>query len=625
MRRLVAADGADAFVQLSVGGRAFETTIGHLTGFPNSVLAALWQQHRQGSDPKGPMRVDGDPSLFHLILNYLRRGKLPVVTDVSQLQWLEAEAEEYKLNGEGELADLCRNAYKRLDTVKVIQLLNGQRNLSGMDMRRLDLSNIDFRGASMYRARADEAVLSDAMLSGMDTNLRHASFRRAKASRAVFREAQIEEATFCGATLTEASFVGANACKADFGEAELSGAILSGAKLAEASFVEAVAPNADFSKAGVKSAKLCGAKLAEASFAEAAAPKADFSRAELSNATLSGANLAEASFREAVARNADFSKANLSGADLQSTDLTAADLSGANLSGANLAGVNLSGATFTGATFAGALNLRAATFDHLRGAILNGLDLTGVDLGGKDLSGANLAGANLASANLAGANLSDVNLASANLIAVVNLSGANLTRTNFAGALMAGVEFDGLCRAKDLVSVEVSKPLNGTRFQGGSVLAGPNISCNSVITSLARLASGCMMAISVHFGTGGDSDQYFGVLNRNCNGESNSRLREAGGWCVRGQLPPLRKRRGRLLSSGLASQGEINQDVRRRFGWPSVLPLSSHRADHIHGRAAGGRIVASGRALQQLGQGRCGRHSSSGAAWGCRLRIKPLP
>ena len=273
MRRLVATDGLDAFVQLCVGGRTFESTIGQLTRFPNSALAALWQQHRQGSDPKGPMRVDGDPSLFHLVLNYLRRGKLPVVTDVSQLQWLEAEAEEYELNGEGELADMCRDAYKRLDTVKVMQLLNGQRNLSGMDMRRLDLSNIDFRGASMYRARADEAMLSDAMLSGEDTNLRHASFCRANAARAIFRESQLAEAKLCGATLIEASFVQAVAPKADFGKAELADAKLGGAKLAEASFVEAVAPRADFSKAEMPSAKLGGATLTEASFAQAVAPK----------------------------------------------------------------------------------------------------------------------------------------------------------------------------------------------------------------------------------------------------------------------------------------------------------------------------------------------------------------
>eukprot|EP00900_Chrysochromulina_parva_P022902 jgi/Chrpa1/5245/Chrysochromulina_OHIO_Genome00019542-RA len=232
MRRLAIADGPDAFVELCVGGRMFETTIGCLTRFPKSELATLWHQHRTSNDREGPVRIDGDPSLFHLILNYLRRGKLPIVTDVSQLQWLEAEAEEYKLNGKGELADLCRDAHKRLDTFKVMQLLNGQRNLSGMDMRRLDLSDIDYRGASMYRARADEANLSDAMLSGADTNLRHASFCRADAARAHFGEAQLEEAKLCGATLTQACFEKAVAPKADFGKADLSDARLGGAKLA---------------------------------------------------------------------------------------------------------------------------------------------------------------------------------------------------------------------------------------------------------------------------------------------------------------------------------------------------------------------------------------------------------
>ncbi|KAL3901489.1 MAG: hypothetical protein SGPRY_012268, partial [Prymnesium sp.] len=205
-----------------------ETTIGDLTRFPHSVLATLWQQHRMSHNHKGPVRVNGDPSLFHLILNYLRRGKLPIVTDVLQLQWLEAEAEEYKLNGEGELADLCRDAYKRLDTAKIMQLLNGQRNLSAMDMRRLDLSDIDFRGASMYR-----------------------------------------QAKLGGAKLMEASFVQAVALNADFGNAELGGAKLGGAKLGGASFVEAVAPKADFSKTEMPWAKLGGAKLTEASFVQA--------------------------------------------------------------------------------------------------------------------------------------------------------------------------------------------------------------------------------------------------------------------------------------------------------------------------------------------------------------------
>ena len=352
MRRLAIADGPDAFVELRVGGRMFETTIGCLTRFPQSVLATLWHQHRTSNDREGPVRIDGDPSLFHLILNYLRRGKLPIVTDVSQLQWLEAEAEEYCLNGKGELADLCRDAHKRLDTFKVMQLLNGQRNLSGMDMRQLDLSDIDFRGASMYRARADEADLSDAMLSGADTNLRHASFCRADAARAQFGEAQLEEAKLCGATLTQACFANAVAPKADFGKADLSDARLKGAKLAGASFVDAVAP------------------------------RADFSFADLSLCDLKGADLNGAEMRATILKGA-----------LNLRFATFDNLRGAILDGVDLAGVDLGGKDLSGAKIAGAVNLRAATFDNLRGAILDGVDLAGVDLGGKDLSGAKFEGA----------------------------------------------------------------------------------------------------------------------------------------------------------------------------------------------------------------------------------------
>ena len=102
------------------------------------------------------------------------------------IEWLERESKRYRLD---ELTRQCRDAYKRLDTVKVMQLLNGQRNLSGMDMRQLDLSDIDFRGASLYRARVDEANLSDAMLSGAGTNLQQASLCRVRAQGSLVRSA----------------------------------------------------------------------------------------------------------------------------------------------------------------------------------------------------------------------------------------------------------------------------------------------------------------------------------------------------------------------------------------------------------------------------------------------------
>ena len=154
MQGLVATDGQDTFVQLRVCGQMFETTIGNLTYFPHSVLATIWHNHRKGKDPEGPVRVNGDPSLFHLILEYLRcPGKLPIIADASQLQWLERQGEYY---GFIELRQLCRDASKSRNTFQVVQLLTIKQPLwhehAAADARSLHAhySNcIDFRGASM--------------------------------------------------------------------------------------------------------------------------------------------------------------------------------------------------------------------------------------------------------------------------------------------------------------------------------------------------------------------------------------------------------------------------------------------------------------------------------------------
>ena len=461
MQALVAADGQDAFVEICVGGRTFETTIGCLTRFPHSVLAALWHEHRSKGNT-GPLRVNGDPSHFHLILKHLRSPeKLPVVSDVSQIQWLECEGEYYRLD---DLMLQCRDAYKRLDTVRVMQLLNGQRNLSGMDMRRLDLSDIDFRGASMYRARVDEANLSDAMLSGPETNLRHASFCRIRAPRAAFSHAQMSSAQCVSAILTEAVLESVRAAKADFSKAELGGAILRGSVLTETLFVEASAPRAVFSKAQMGSAKMGGSTLTEAVFEQAKAAKADFGKAELGGANFGGAELCEASFVEASAPRAVFSKAQMWSAKLGGSTLTEAvfeqaqaakaDLSNCNLSKANFRAANLSNANLSGANMQGCAVINAdLSGANLEGAVLPAWDsglLAGVKLKGafgwipasKDLSGAMLAGADLSRCDL-----SDVNLSGANLM-YANLDGANLEGAilpAWGSDLMAGVRLSRVC------------------------------------------------------------------------------------------------------------------------------------------------------------------------------------
>jgi hypothetical protein len=109
MRALTEEDGLDSFAELHVGGRAFVTTVASITRFPRSLLASLWQDHRQ-SRSSAPFRVDGDPTHFQLIVNHLRDpSRLPVeARDSAQvLRWLEREAERYHLDT---LLEQCRHA-----------------------------------------------------------------------------------------------------------------------------------------------------------------------------------------------------------------------------------------------------------------------------------------------------------------------------------------------------------------------------------------------------------------------------------------------------------------------------------------------------------------------------------
>ena len=109
------------------------------------------------------------------------------------------EAKTYKLE---ELARMCKDAYKRLNAVEVMQLFNGQRNMSGMDMRRLDLSDIDFRGSSFYRARLDGACLQHSNLSGKDVSLVGASLVGVDAPFARFSGCVAQQSDFSKAVFS---------------------------------------------------------------------------------------------------------------------------------------------------------------------------------------------------------------------------------------------------------------------------------------------------------------------------------------------------------------------------------------------------------------------------------------
>lgn len=109
-------------VELDVSGERFIVSIKSLARYPQSTLSMDVHTHQVegpsegeaagGSKAAGPLQVsiDGDPLHFLLITSYLRSpdGSLPVVSDASQLRWLEKEARYYQLD---ELAQLCKDAY----------------------------------------------------------------------------------------------------------------------------------------------------------------------------------------------------------------------------------------------------------------------------------------------------------------------------------------------------------------------------------------------------------------------------------------------------------------------------------------------------------------------------------
>merc|ERR1712117_97739 len=88
-------------ITLNVGGTVFTTTIATLTKYPNSLLAAMFNQESERpparKDDNGNFFIDAEPEPFKFILRFLRRGKLSQYIDGRTLEQLEWEADYYGL------------------------------------------------------------------------------------------------------------------------------------------------------------------------------------------------------------------------------------------------------------------------------------------------------------------------------------------------------------------------------------------------------------------------------------------------------------------------------------------------------------------------------------------------
>jgi uncharacterized protein YjbI with pentapeptide repeats len=200
-------------------------------------------------------------------------------------------------------------------------------DLSGRDLRRLDLAGVDFKGANLARA-----TLFGSDLAG--TNL-----AKANLTGAVLDRVTITKTNFADADLTQATILRPNIFSSleavssevpTFAGARLAGAHLSGR----------------FDLVNFRGADLTAARFGPKD------PRSEeliTGRVELTGSDFSAAILRDANLSRSVAKYARFTRADLRGANLAYANFKGADFTGADLDGADFTGAVLDGANFTDA------------------------------------------------------------------------------------------------------------------------------------------------------------------------------------------------------------------------------------------------------------------------------------
>ncbi|KAG4166920.1 hypothetical protein ERO13_A13G164200v2 [Gossypium hirsutum] len=251
--------------------------------FENFKVLMLLSLSRKDIDHKmqvGYVFVDRDGKHFRHILNWLRDGVVPTLTD-SEYSELIREAEYYQLLGLIEGVSSVLNKRKEdekspaeLTRTDIIKCIQSERDLSLVDFSFACLKNVFFSRANLQCAK--------------------------------FRDVDAVGSNFHNATLRECEFTGAN----------LRGALLAGANLQSANLQDASLIDCSFCVADLRSAHLQSADLTDANLEGANLEGANLKGAKLSNANLKGANLQRAYLRHVNLRDTHLEGAKLDGANL---------------------------------------------------------------------------------------------------------------------------------------------------------------------------------------------------------------------------------------------------------------------------------------------------------------------
>ncbi|KAK9206283.1 hypothetical protein WN943_016558 [Citrus x changshan-huyou] len=313
---------SSSMVRLNIGGKKFYTTIDTLTRRePESMLAAMFSgRHTVFQDSEGYIFVDRDGKHFRHILNWLRDGAVPTLTESKFLELLR-EAEYYQLldgiwgTAKGLIERIHTVTNKRkedneLDTeltrIDIIKCIQSEKvrfrglNLSGLDLSKLVIITELRVLCGFYGSLLEKGLLY--LLNSYSCNTRLLS-----------------------GSLEDLSLV-------DFSYACLRNVFFSRANLQSAKFRDVDAEGSIFHNATLH------ACMIDCSFCGADLRSAHLQTADLTNANLEGANLEGANLKGAKLRNANLKGANLQRAYLRHVNLRDTHLEGAKLDGANLLG-----------------------------------------------------------------------------------------------------------------------------------------------------------------------------------------------------------------------------------------------------------------------------------------------
>ncbi|KAI7742359.1 hypothetical protein M8C21_005981, partial [Ambrosia artemisiifolia] len=279
---------------VKVSGHKFCTTVDTLTHRePHSMLAAMFSgRHTVNKDSeKGYVFVDRDGLHFRHILNWLRDGVTPNLSDVECLELLR-EAEYYQLLGLVDRINEVLNKKKkdeqmdtdltRTDIIKYRIKYAGTVNLRGVNLSGLDLSKLGDSNSGRYACYSELrsvvgatcykfGVVFMCFYSNMNgSDMHNIRFYRLVAfglelcmpqKRAKLDEASFTRANLLGANLQDACMTRCNLYCADLRSAHLQTADLTHANLEGANLEGANLKGAKLNKANLKLANLQRADL----------------------------------------------------------------------------------------------------------------------------------------------------------------------------------------------------------------------------------------------------------------------------------------------------------------------------------------------------------------------------